>query len=269
MNENITTNDVCTLCYECRGSGPDLLFVHGFASSMRVWDPLVEALEADYRCWSVDLAGCGGSRIAFERPVTLEEHVGLILAFVREHDLHPLAIIGHSMGGMLTLKLALAAPDLAERLVLVCPTVTGKYLFGANYLISLPGMQWLLQMTRPFWEMLQSEAVKPLLMTPLYLPERARERTREDFRRTSWGTAMSAIAGMTAENLGPYLAQIQQPTLVIVGGRDDMVPPAEGRFAAQALPHGTLLEVPRAHHLPLDEAPDETIPVVQAFLRGS
>ena len=268
MNEKLTIPDVGSLCYECRGSGPDLLLVHGFASSLRVWDPLVAALEADFRCWAVDLAGCGGSHASPDQQFTLDEHVALLLAFAREHNLKPRAVIGHSMGGMLTLKLALAAPDLAERLVLVCPTVTGKYFWGANYLVAAPVVQHLLLLTRPLWDVLQAQAVKPLLVIPHYLDMTVRERTRDDFRRTSWGAAMSAIAGITAENLGPRLPEIQQPTLVIVGCHDDMVPPSEGRYAAHTLPHAALLEVPHAHHLPLDEAPDETLPAIRAFLSG-
>ena len=269
MNETLTTLDAGSLCYECRGNGPEILLVHGFASSLRVWDPLIAALEADYRCWAVDLAGCGGSYCAPDQQITLDEHVDLLLAFVRQRELNLRAVIGHSMGGMLTLKLALAAPHLAERLVLVCPTVTGKYFWGANYLVAAPVVQKLLLMTRPLWDVLQAEAVKPLLMTPHYLTMPVRERIRDDFRRTSWGAAMSAIAGITAENLEPRLPEIQQPTLVIVGEHDDMVPPSEGRLAAHTMPQAVLLEVPRCHHLPLDEAPEQTLGPIQAFLRGS
>jgi pimeloyl-ACP methyl ester carboxylesterase len=269
MKMNLTDSDVTSLCYECKGSGPDLLLIHGFASSMRVWDPLVAVLQAHYRCWTVDLAGCGGSRIAPDRAVTLDEHTAMLQTFVQEHGIQPYAIIGHSMGGMLTLKLALATPNLAEKLVLVCPTVTGRYFWGANYLMAVPVVQKILRWTRPVWDVLQSEATRPLLVTPPYLKPDVRERVRDDFRRTSWGMAMSAITGITGENLGPYLPQIQQPTLVIVGGRDDMVPPAEGRFAAKTLPHATLLDIRNAHHLPLDEAPDDSIPVIETFLKNS
>jgi pimeloyl-ACP methyl ester carboxylesterase len=269
MKEKITGFVVTSLCYECKGSGPDLLLIHGFASSLRVWDPLVEVLQAHYRCWAVDLAGCGSSRIASDRAVTLDEHIAMLQAFVQEHDIHPCAIIGHSMGGMLTLKLALADPTLTEKLVLVCPTVTGRYFWGANYLVSVPVVQQMLRWTQPMWDVLQSESTRPLLVTPTYLKPDVRERVRDDFRRTSWGMAMSAIAGITGENLGPHLSQIQQPTLVVVGGRDDMVPPAEGRFAAKMMPNATLLDIRKAHHLPLDEAPDETLPVIEMFLKNA
>lgn len=261
--------DAGSLCYECRGSGPDLLLIHGFASSLRFWDPLVAALEEDFRCWAVDLAGCGASQIAPDLPVTLKDHVQLLLGFVGVHGLKPQAILGHSMGGMLTLMLAQAAPDLAERLVLVCPTVTGKYFLGANYLVATPVMQQLLPLTRPAWERLQKDAAMPLPLPPPFVPEVVVERTRQDFHRASWGAAVSALAEMAVTSMEAALPSIQQPTLVIVGTHDEVVPPSEGRLAAQHLPHATLLEVPGGHHTPFDEMPDLTIPAVQAFLRGS
>lgn len=265
MNENMTTSDVA-LCYECHGSGPDLLLVHGFASSLRVWDPLVAALQDAFRCWAVDLAGCGATRIPPDRSVTLDEHVAHLRAFVRQHGIRPRAVIGHSMGGMLTLKLALAEPELAERLVLVAPAVTGQLILGVNRVVAAPPVRWLLKWTQPAWDVLQSETLKPLLVTPPYLAPDVRARVRDDFRRMSWAAAMSAMTGISKENLAPHLPQITQPTLVVVGTRDDMVPPSEGRLAAQRLPNGRLLEVSRAHHLPLDEAPQQTIPAIRDFL---
>jgi pimeloyl-ACP methyl ester carboxylesterase len=268
MNEKITDSDVA-LCYECRGSGPDVLLVHGFASSRRVWDPLVATLESAFRCWAVDLAGCGDTRIEADRRVSLDEHVAHLRAFARRHDIQPRAVIGHSMGGMLAVMLALADPTLTERLVLVSPAITGRYLRGANYLVSLPGVQWVMEMARPVWDMLQSEAIRPLLVTPPYLQPDVRERIREDFRRTQWGAAMSAMAGICAGDLSDRLAQVTQQTLVIVGGRDDMVPPSDARLAAERIPQARLIEIANCHHLPLDEAPDATLPEIERFVRGS
>lgn len=265
MNEKITPPDI-SLSFERHGSGPDVLLIHGFASSLRVWDPLVATLADSFCCWAVDLAGCGQTRIPPDRAVTLDEHVDHIRAFVRAHGVRPRAIIGHSMGGMLTLKLALAEPDLAERLVLVSPAVTGHYFWGADRVIAAPGIQWLMKWSRPLWDVLQSEAVKPLLLTPPYLNPEVRERVRDDFRRTSWAAALSAMAGICAENLAPRLPEITQPTLLVVGTHDDLVPPSESHLAARKLPNATLLEVPRAHHLPLDEAPDQTLTIIRDFL---
>lgn len=261
-------NDL-TLSYECHGSGPDLLLIHGFASSLRVWDPLVAVLKPAFRCWAVDLPGHGNTHIPASRRVTLEQHVEHVRAFVHRLDIQPQAIIGHSMGGMLTVMLALADPTLTERLVLVSPAITGRYFWGANYLVALPGIQWMMQMAQPVWDMLQSEAMKPMLMTPPYLQPDVRERTREDFRRTQWGAAMSAMAGICANDLSDRLTQITQPTLVIIGARDDMVPPSDGRLAAARIPKATLLEIPDCHHLPLDEAPTQALPAVERFVRGS
>ncbi len=258
------------LNYTCVGSGPDVLLLHGWASSSRMWSPLVAGLSDRMRFWALDLYGFGDSpRPAANQPVDIRQHRTMIADFCEQHKLYPRLVIGHSMGGMLALRLALDCPERVERLMLLAPVVTGR--FGNRLdLNKLVGSEWAsgaLMHAKPFWTLTQ-HVFMPLLAVPnyWYLDGQATARIVNDFKRTSWQAAAFAIQSIARENLEPELPQIKQPTQVMVGAWDTTVPPTEGRLAAARLPNAKLIELPRVRHQILDERPQQVMAVVEGFL---
>lgn len=238
-----------------------------------MWTDLTDALADRARFWAVDLYGFGDSpRPAGDQAIDLSLHRDLLLDFCREHGIRPCLIVGHSMGGMLALKLALEVPDLVERLVLIAPVVTGRfgYRLDLNRWFATDWGGFALAKSKPFW-LLTQNVFMPLLATPThwYLSPQATARILADFKRTSWQAAAYAIQSIARENLEPHLGSIPHPTLVVVGAWDTTVPPEEGRLAARRLPNARLLELSRTHHQPLDERPEEVIRAIEAFLDSS
>ncbi|MEO8611603.1 MAG: alpha/beta hydrolase [Chloroflexota bacterium] len=261
------------LHYSCVGTGSDILLVHGWMSSGRMWSGLTHALVDQARCWSVDLCGFGDSPLpdADGFVPDLEHHAAMLIDFCDVHGIRPQAVIGHSMGGMLALKLAVMRPDLMDQLILMSPVVSGRFgkFIELNRIIASDFGQAAMAHSKPIWSLIQSDIMDvftPTLMMPWFTHPEAATRIRQDFKRTSWQAAAYAIGGIARENMEPYLDQITQPTLVIVGSRDATVPPREGRMAAQRLPNGQLLELSAIYHQPLDESPDKVIPAVRHFL---
>ncbi len=257
------------LHYTCIGDGPDVLLIHGWASSSQMWSRLMHDLKGEARFWAVDLYGFGESpRPEMELP-DIETHTALLIDFCDQHGIRPAAIMGHSMGGMLTLKLALARPDLAERLVLMSSVVTGSYgvPIEISRLITSSLGSFAVAKSKPFWMLAQSDFLPSLLKAPWYMDEEAATRTRLDFKRTSWQAAMGGLTSIARENLEPHLPALRQPTLVIVGKRDLTVPTKESYLAAKHLPNSRLVELPRSHHHPLDEEPTRTVGAIHDFLR--
>src|SRR5687768_8405413 len=92
------------LHFTCTGDGADdILLIHGFASSLRIWEPLTAALPHAARWWALDLCGFGQSASLAGAATTLDDHIRVIAAFCEQHSLCPRVVMGHSMGGMLTL----------------------------------------------------------------------------------------------------------------------------------------------------------------------
>jgi pimeloyl-ACP methyl ester carboxylesterase len=238
-----------------------------------MWTRLMRELRHIARFWAVDLCGFGQSPLPEpECPLDLETHTAMLIDFCDTHGIRPRAVIGHSMGGMLALKLAATRPDLAERLVLMSPVVTGRFgrWIELNRVVTSDLGQFAMSHGKPVWNLLQTNAMDlltlPIMMIPWFTQKEVALRIRQDFKRSSWPAASYAINSMAREDMTPYLDQITQPTLVIVGSRDTTVSPTEGRFAAHRLPSARLLELPAVSHQPLDESPRRVIAAVEDFL---
>jgi hypothetical protein len=87
-------------------------------------------------------------------------------------------------------------------------------------------------------------------------------------RNTMLGGDPSKIAGLAVaiENISSYIAKLRAPTLLIWGQQDTLAPPRTGRVLAQLLPQARLVEIERAAHVPMEEAPERFRAVLEPFL---
>ncbi len=102
---------------ETLGQGRPVLTIPGLNSHASVWRETCEALK-DVQCHLVQLPGFAGAKPAGHDEF-LDEMARQVLAYVRENDLRQPVVIGHSLGGFLALKLALADADAVGPLVIV------------------------------------------------------------------------------------------------------------------------------------------------------
>jgi pimeloyl-ACP methyl ester carboxylesterase len=107
---------------EVRGSGPDLLLIPGMGTPRAVWDATVKSFAGCYRIHTVQLRGFGDAAGANATGPVLEPFAAGLSGYVSEVTTasgKPLAVVGHSMGGLVGLKLALAQPKQISRLMVV------------------------------------------------------------------------------------------------------------------------------------------------------
>lgn len=259
------------LHYEIHGQGPiDLLFIHGWGSSCRMWDHhfLNGECGANSRLWLLDLPGFGQSPLP-ETPPSVEDHVNSVIRFCDEHDLRPQIIIGHSMGGLIALGILRVRPDLAQQLALLAPVVTGNYgLQGiASELVRTPVGEAALRNTQWGWRLVQQEYLVQAALT-VYHGEQSTlvEQTRQSFIEMNPLAGIEALISMADFSMEPFLGDIPHPTFIAVGERDLTVPPSEGKTAARYMPNAELAVFHDARHRPHDEQPDQFLPKFQDFL---
>ncbi len=101
-----------------RGQGPSLVFTHGFTDHHGTWRGVIDDLEADYRCLSWSLRGHGDSEITPPGTYTREHSLADLRAVADLADA-PYVLVGHSLGGYLSLAHTLRYPDEVRALVLV------------------------------------------------------------------------------------------------------------------------------------------------------
>ncbi len=244
-----------------------VLLVHGWASSSHLYDNLVQALGDVATFHSFDFPGHGFSS-PFDVPPTINTYVDVMDEFCTATDLRPDVILAHSMGGLITLKFMQRRPEITDRLVLVCPVVSGEY--GAFHLGSLlartPFGRWWLDHSQPFWELLQNPDLHSLMPAPPMNSRWLSERIREDFRNTQWQAGVNLLQSMCEEDACPHLPSIQQETLLMVGAYDTTVPPSESYLAAELLPNARLERFEHSRHIPFENEPEKAIAVLREFL---
>ncbi|MEO0598693.1 MAG: alpha/beta hydrolase, partial [Chloroflexota bacterium] len=89
---------------------------------------------------------------------------------------------------------------------------------------------------------------------------------KDNFLSTLPQAGIEILISMAKEDLLPQLADIQQPTLIIVGKNDPAVPPQEGAMAARRLPNSQFKAIANAAHHPMNEQAEVFASVVNPFL---
>ncbi len=259
------------LYFQRTGQGDDVLLIHGWASSSLMWNSTIAAMADHYTFWTVDLPGFGQSPLPDSFEPTIDGYLELLLAFCDEHELAPRAIVGHSMGGLLALRLALARPEWGVQLALICPVVTGSFgLFNISRIVGSGPARMILARTGPGMRLLQWGFIPEILTIThkIYNSQAFIEEAVMDFRRMHWRAAVQSALSITHIDLRPELAAITQPVMIIVGNMDYTVPASESRIAAQGLPNAQLHVFKGCHHQPYDEKPERYLSLLEAFLTG-
>jgi pimeloyl-ACP methyl ester carboxylesterase len=253
-----------TLHYELRGKGPPLVLLHGLQGDSTTFGNLPEALAERCTVLTFDQRGSGQSEKTATAISTadLADDTAELMARL---NLASAAVFGTSMGGQIAQQLALRQPKRVERLVLGCTTPGGGAATPVNtaamdYAYTLEPLSAEERARRlaevafsPQWLSAHPEAIEFLVAArrqrPLDL--RALARRREAF---------------TAHDTYDRLSAIQQPTLILTGTPDGLIPEANSHLLAHHLPNAILRIIEPAGHLFWIERPKETLDAINSFL---
>ena len=250
------------------------LLIHGWSSSWYATSPLLGLLAQRFHCIAVDLPGYGQSPPLKER-TTIPGYVELLADLIQEVSEGPVVLVGHSMGGMISITLALTHPVLVERMVLLSPTISGRLSTAINFLISP-----ITTLERfGLGSLLVSSVERTVvgvtdrLMRPVSFAERSGivradyERIRQDARRPGQGRVRAeCFTAMRENDLSGRLSKLNTPTLILWGAEDNTVPLRDAGVVADEWPGADLRIIPKAGHWPHFETPDMTRRLVAAYL---
>jgi pimeloyl-ACP methyl ester carboxylesterase len=228
--------------YEAAGSGEPVVLVHGLSGSTRWWFRNVPAIVERHRIYLVDLPGFGAMR-SLRRRFVLAETATWLSEWMEAAGLERAHLVGHSMGGYISLRLAASRPELVRRLVLVAPAGVPTERSMIGHLV-------------------------PLLLaahyaTPAFMPVLVR-----DALKMGPLTLWRAVRDLLAEDVRGDLRNVEAPTLLVWGENDPLVPPAVGDLLREEIPNSRLLLLQRAGHVPMFDQPKEFDAALLAFLAG-
>jgi len=261
-----------TIHYRVEGVGPDVLMIHGWASSWRMWErPMSRLASAGLRAWAIDLPGSGESDTlnAPKGWYTIAHLADAVEAFTERAGIGSAALVGHSMGGAIALEMTHRHPEATRALVLVAPVVSGRLGLMLHVFLGSPFGRRLLELSQQHNSLARlggrTRFAAPWLR---HIPGSALRRDAEDLARTTPQAAIGTLRAVIGFDFADRLAQVRAPTLVIVGARDITVPPGEGELAAKKIPGAQLVELRGIGHQPVDECPEEFDRLLLGFIRG-
>ena len=202
-------------------------------------------------------------------PYHIDRFVEDTAALAKTLDTVPFALLGHSFGGIVALKFALAHPDLLTHLILVCAPTSHHYIedveaalpnhLGPAALSELSS----LQDAKPSAHVMRRSLE---LLAPVYFrdPAKVSELGLDSVR---FGPETQAVwDSLKGFDLRAGLSEVQVPTLVVAGSHDRSVTTERAREAAEALPLGSLLVMENSGHYPFIEEPEAFLSGVMEFL---
>ncbi|MFD0317160.1 alpha/beta fold hydrolase [Streptomyces flavalbus] len=251
---------------------PPALYVHGLGGSSQNWSALMPLLDDVVESEAIDLPGFGDSPPPDDGNYSVTAHARAVIRYLDASGRGPVHLFGNSLGGAITTRVAAVRPDLVRTLTLVSPAlpeIRVQRTAVPTALLALPGVAGLF--TRLTREWTAEQRVRGVLGLcygdpARVTPEGFRHAVEEMERRLGlpyfWDAmARSARGIVNAYTLGGQHALWRQaervlaPTLLIYGGRDQLVGFRMAQKAARAFRDSRLVTLPEAGHVAMMEYP--------------
>jgi pimeloyl-ACP methyl ester carboxylesterase len=221
----------------------------------------MESLASDHRTYALDFWGFGDSGkqgVGY----SVEDYIEMVDQFMERLGVWSASVLGHSMGGTVSLGLALECPERVERVAVVGSPIQGE---GLALFLRLAARRLLASLAY------RSPGVLPLGVR-LFSPLLARDwktwyrMFERDLSRTTLESFHLSIASLYKTDLSPRLGEIRMPTLGIYGQRDRIVDPDQGEVLARGAPRADVCRFHRSGHFPMLDEPERFYQVLGEFL---
>jgi pimeloyl-ACP methyl ester carboxylesterase len=258
------------------GHGPDVILIPGLASSAHVWDATVAHLAAGHRVHVVQVSGFAGSAPGANAsgPV-LEPTVAAIHDYIVAHKLQGAAVIGHSLGGLMAMKLGFEHPGDAGRIMIVDSLPFIGMMFGPQITVPMVTPQATMMRDKVVADTQEAYAAgEPQQMARLIKSHNA----EADAAIAAGAASDHRVVGQAlyddmTTDLRSDLARIAVPVTMLYpwdatsGTPQPMVDTLyTGAFAS--LPHGKVERVDGSYHFIMIDQPAVFLQKVDAFLAG-
>ncbi|PID80724.1 alpha/beta hydrolase [bacterium DOLZORAL124_64_63] len=265
-----------TMGYIDEGQGDVVVLIHGLGSNAKGWRRNIDALKREHRVIAVDLPGYGYSdKGAYEYSPPFYAQV--LREFLHGLGIEQAAFVGHSMGGQIAMVMALESPRLVSRLVLIAPAGFEAFSDGeGDWLRRVVGAKSVQETPiRGVAVNLASNFYDKPAAADFMITDRIRVMGASDFPDYCYAVSMNVVAMVDAPVLD-RLGEIRQPTLVIFGENDNLIP---NRFlhgghtvdvaaaGVERLPDARLVMLPECGHFAQFEKSAETNREILDFLR--
>jgi pimeloyl-ACP methyl ester carboxylesterase len=246
--------DGARIHYVEAGAGEPVVLIHGWNGCTYSYRYTIPELARHFRVVALDLRGYGHSDRSPRGDYSVAGQAALVRVVMQRLGIERAAVVGHSMGGGIALRLAADEPERVTRLVLV-DSASGDEVRRARRL------GWLVRPLLPLVAFaLRRSFVLRTLRRVVHDPARVTPETLEGYltplrMKGHFRAAMKQLADRRRDTPAEP-ERIAQETLILWGEHDRVIPLERGEELARRIPHAALVVVRGAGHLPLEEEPE-------------
>ncbi|MFE2632248.1 alpha/beta fold hydrolase [Streptomyces sp. NPDC004562] len=252
---------------------PPALYVHGLGGSSLNWSALMEQLDGVVDSEAVDLPGFGDSPPPDDGNYSITAHARAVIRYLDASGRGPVHLFGNSLGGAVSTRVAAVRPDLVRTLTLVSPALPELRVQRTAVptgLLAVPGVTALFTRLTRKWT--AEQRVRGVLQLCYgepgrVTPEGFRDAVAEMERRLQlpyfWDAMTRSARGLVnaytlsgQHALWRQAERVLAPTLLVYGGKDQLVGHRMSVRAARAFRDSRLLTLPEAGHVAMMEYPD-------------
>jgi len=247
--------------YEACGHGRPVILLHGWLESWVPWMGTMEALGRSHKTYALDFWGFGESGKQ-EGSFTVQDYIEMVDQFMECLGIGQALVIGHSMGGTVSLGLVLEHPERVQKVAVVGSPIVGD---GLALFLRLAARRSLASLVY------QVPGALPLGVR-LLSPFLARDwktwykMFEHDLSRTTLESFHYSIASLRKTDLRSRLKEIRVPALGIYGRVDRIVNPKQGEVLTQSTPMAEVRYFERSGHFPMLDEPERFYQALCEFL---
>jgi len=257
-----------------KGNGAPVLLIHGLGEFLEVWWFNIGPLSEHYRVYAMDLPGCG---LSDKPPVnyTLPFATKFIADFMQALGIERVHLVGHSLGGLIGLNMAISFPSRVDKLILVDCGGLGKDVSFLYRVCTLPVIGEMI--VKPTIRAFLGHGIRRAFYNPALVTEDMIEKDYEFMKMPETKRAMLNLirSNLDFRGLRPEvivtdkLHLVKSSTLFIHGEQDAIIPLAHVQNACHLIPDARLKVIAECGHCPHIEKASEFNEAVIAFLESS
>jgi len=251
--------------YTVQGQGPNLVLLHGTASSLHTWDGWAQKLATNFKVIRFDLPGFGLTGHNPSNDYSKKMYLNFINQMLQHLGVEKCYMAGNSFGGDLAWNYAIEYADKVEKLILVDASgypVDPSKVLGFK-LATNPITRPLTKRFTP--KALVKKSVQQVYGNPNLVSENLVQRYYDLLLMEENRDGLNQRIIQYKSNQSD-IKKVEQPTLVMWGKKDVLIPFSDAQSFMRDLPNAQLAAFDELGHVPMEEAPIETALAARKFL---
>ena len=254
------TTDKGLLHYEVFGKGKPVIFLHGWLGSWGLWQETMAEIGKTNRAYALDFWGFGDSDDKLTS-YNVQDFVDLIRQFMDQLGIQKAPLVGHSMGGTVSLMAAINDPNRIQKVVVIGSPIDGKSL---SLPLRLAGKRSIAKLLFRYFGFFRKslKKISPMICKNPQFPEII----DHDLSRTNLKSFLNSIRSLNQVDLRFDLEKIKIPVLGMYGKRDNIVSPAQYKLLHQGIPHSQIEIFSKSGHFIMLEEPKLFLQLIHEFI---